>query len=425
MVKRDTPQERDQQPQVSTSGELKHAYEVSASGVIVADEAVSSSRSVVLPDVPSRWLDRLLVASAELPVAHGEIAVVRAVLEAVAGSVTQVSLGAIVGGHVIRIPDEPPAAKGDRLFPSLAHERVVRVPDEPDATLHVASNDALLDDESSAPVQLLQRAAFIVRHGLAAARTHAQNDRMHQEVHAREALLIQAEKLATLGQLAAGMVHELNNPLTSILAYTDFLHKRALARTQQDPDELERLRRIGESAHRMLRFTRDLVQYARPIDVRGPVVVSSVIEQALSFCEHLLDEMKVDVDRRLGDGVLPVRGAAEQLAQVFVNLFTNACHAMPKGGRLVIVTEVAADETYVRIHVEDTGHGIDQENLEHVFQPFFTTKHDGRGSGLGLSIVKSIVEQHEGSIEVDSKIGHGTRFSVTLPVAIQDRPSRM
>lgn len=414
MVKRDTPQEREQLPRVSSSG------------VIVSDEAVSSSRSVVLPDVPSRWLDRLLVASSELPIAQGELAVVRAVLEALVSSVGQVSFGAVINGHVIRVPaDGPEQKKGDRLFPSLAHERVVRIPDEPDATLHVASNDSMLDDDASAPLQLLQRAAFVVRHGLGTARAHAHGERMHHEANSREALLIQAEKLATLGQLAAGMVHELNNPLTSILAYSDFLTKRALTRNPQDPDELERLRRINESAHRMLRFTRDLVQYARPIDVRGPVVVSSVIEQALSFCEHLLDESKVDVDRRLGDGVLPVRGAAEQLAQVFVNLFTNACHAMPKGGKLVIITEVAADESCVRIFVEDSGHGIDAKNLVHVFQPFFTTKHDGRGSGLGLSIVKSIVEQHDGTIEVESQLGKGTRFAVTLPVAIQDRPSRM
>lgn len=413
MVKRDTPQEREQLPRVSSSG------------VIVSDEAVSSSRSVVLPDVPSRWLDRLLVASSELPIAQGEIAVVRAVLEALVSSVAQVSFGAVINGHVIRVPGDEPAPKSDRLFPSLAHERVIRIPDEPDATLHVASNDSMLDDDASPPLQLLQRAAFVVRHGLATARAHAHGEKMYQEAHAREALLIQAEKLATLGQLAAGMVHELNNPLTSILAYSDFLTKRAVARSPQDPDELERLRRINESAHRMLRFTRDLVQYARPIDVRGPVVVSSVIEQALSFCEHLIDESKVDVDRRLGDGVLPVRGAAEQLAQVFVNLFTNACHAMPKGGKLIIITEVAADESCVRIFVEDSGHGIDVKNLHHVFQPFFTTKHDGRGSGLGLSIVKSIVEQHEGTIEVESQLGKGTRFAVTLPVAIQDRPSRM
>ena len=416
MAKRDTS-ERETHPRVS------------ASGVIVAEEAISSSRSVTLPDVPSRWLDRLLVAASELPIAQGEMPVVRVVLEAVAGSVPNVSLGAIItspaGRRVVRLSDDAgePSHQG-RLFASLAHERVVRIPDGSDSTLHVASNDPALEDEASAAVQLLQRAAFVVRNGLASARAHALGDRMYHEAHTREALLIQAEKLATLGQLAAGMVHELNNPLTSILAYNDFLHKHAMNRVPQDPDELERLRRIAESAHRMLRFTRDLVQYARPIDVRGPVVVSNVIEQALSFCEHLLDEMKVEVDRRLGDGVLPVRGAAEQLAQVFVNLITNACHAMPKGGKLVIVTEVASDESCVRVYVEDCGHGIEAKVISQVFEPFFTTKHDGRGSGLGLSIVKSIVEQHEGTIEVESEIGRGTRFLVTLPVAMQDRPSR-
>jgi len=273
-------------------------------------------------------------------------------------------------------------------------------------------------------VQLLQRGAFVLRSALEHVRGHARMEKMRKEGHQREALLIQAEKLATLGQLAAGMVHELNNPLTSILAYTDFLTKKASTRAPVDEQEREKLRRISESAQRMLRFTRDLVQYARPIDVRGPVVISSVIETALSFCEHLIEETKVTVDRRLGHGVLPVRGASEQLAQVFVNLFTNACHAMPHGGKLIITTEVAADESWIRVGVEDTGHGIEGAMLSQVFEPFFTTKSDGRGSGLGLSIVKSIVEQHEGTIEVESDTSRGTRFLVTLPVAVGDRPSR-
>ncbi len=229
-------------------------------------------------------------------------------------------------------------------------------------------------------------------------------------------MLVQSNKLASLGQLAAGMVHEINNPLTSILAYTDFLTKRAAAR--EDAEDVERLRRITESAHRMLRLSRDIVSYARPSSsIAQPLIVSSVVEQALGFCEHLFEESNVTVHRTFGDGVLPVRGHPEQLAQVFVNLFTNACHAMPQsGGQLAITTELTGDEGRVRILVSDNGHGIAPSNLARIFVPFFTTKQEGRGTGLGLAIVKRIVEAHDGEVAVESD-DRGTRFSIHLPVA--------
>ena len=407
--------ERDPKPRASTSG------------VVVAEEAVSSSRSIVLPDLPARWLDRLLVAACELPVALGEDAVIRAVLEAIAGTLPALSFAAVLDGgrRVVRLPNDAEALDPlGRAFPGLTHERVVRVPDH-DATLHVASDDPGLDLENAPAVQLLHRAAHVARTGLEAARARARALETKRTLDQREAMLVQAEKLATLGQLASALVHELNNPLTSIVAYTDFLTKRALARQPTDPDEVERLRRINESASRMLRFTRDIVQYARPSTTRGPVIISGVIDQALSFCEHVLEEANVTVERRFGHGVLPVAGAAEQLAQVFVNLVTNACHAMPAaGGRLVVSTELVTDDTRVRVTVEDNGHGIDPAHLPHIFEPFFTTKPDGRGSGLGLAIVRSIIEAHEGRIDVEGAPPRGTRFVLLLPVASSDRPSR-
>lgn len=405
----------------------------SPSGVVVAEAEAASSRSVVLPDLPARWLDRLLVATCELPTALGEEAVVRAVLEAVAGTLPAFSFGAAIaspaGLQVVRLSA---CASGEvrdplgRLFPALAHERVVRIPDEGDSTLHVASDDPALELENAPAVQLLQRAAFVVRSGIEAARAHARALDTRRALDEHGAMLVQAEKLATLGRLASALVHELNNPLTSIVAYTDFLGKRALARQPTDPDEIERLRRIGESATRMLRFTRDIVQYARPSTERGPVIISGVIDQALSFCDHVIEETHVAVERRFGHGVLPVEGAAEQLAQVFVNLITNACHAMPAtGGRLVVSTELIEDDTRVRVTVEDNGHGIEPANVPRIFEPFFTTKPEGRGSGLGLSIVRNIIDAHDGTIAVVAASPCGTRFELLLPVAAQvERPSR-
>src|SRR5262249_40504395 len=146
---------------------------------------------------------------------------------------------------------------------------------------------------------------------------------------------------------------------------------------------------------RILRFTRDLVAYARPSsEVPVPIAINNVIEQALAFCEHVLAEHGANVDRIFADALPPVRGMPEQLAQVFVNLFTNACHAMPQTGGRLAVSSVMSAEGRVVIAVEDNGHGIANEHLTSIFTPFFTTKGDGRGTGLGLSIVRNIMDNH-------------------------------
>jgi signal transduction histidine kinase len=199
------------------------------------------------------------------------------------------------------------------------------------------------------------------------------------------------------------------------VAYTDYLSKRAEARA--DKDDLERLRRVSESANRMLRFTRDLVTYARPSrEEPVPFTITTVIDQALAFCEHVVDQVGVSVQRAYAATNAEVRGMPEQLAQVFVNLVTNACHAMPEaGGKLVLRTAFEGD-SQVRVQVEDNGHGILDQHLSQIFVPFFTTKGEGRGTGLGLSIVRNIVDNHRGQIWAERIDGGGTRFVITLPL---------
>ncbi|MFI5309079.1 MAG: sensor histidine kinase, partial [Polyangiales bacterium] len=217
-----------------------------------------------------------------------------------------------------------------------------------------------------------------------------------------------------LGQLAAGVVHELNNPLTSISVYADYLLKKAPAQGTSDPD-MEKLRRIVQSADRILKFTRDLVTYARPSTERPvPLNVHDVMDQALSFCEHLIEETGATVEKKYDSTLPPVYGVKGQLVQVFVNLITNACHAMPLGaGRLTLATGPGGDGR-LSACVVDNGKGITEDNLQRIFEPFFTTKGEGKGTGLGLSIVKNIVEQHRGTIGVQSEIGCGTTFEVVL-----------
>lgn len=393
----------------------------------------SSQRARVPDVVPAAWLDRLLAAAVDLPLSSGERAVVTAVVEAVAAILPGYAVGAcfVPAGAstprdqvlVRRLPEGTQEASAGvdpaRLFPMIAHEHVAPLPGSTTgSTLHVASEEDPLDHTQSPAVHLVDRAAIVLARSLAVARDLASPRRAGQDARALEERLMQADKLATFGQIAAGVVHELNNPLTSIVAYSDYLIRKALAHgPPRDADDVERLRRISESANRMLRFTRDLVSYARPSNgVAGPVVLHGVMDQAVAFCEHVLAAAGVRVDKRYGADVLTVRGVSEQLVQVFVNLLTNASQAAPsREGLVVLTTSVHAGARRVRVVVEDNGSGIAREHLLQVFVPFFTTKGDRHGTGLGLSIVKSILEAHDGDIHVESEPGRGARFVLELP----------
>lgn len=232
------------------------------------------------------------------------------------------------------------------------------------------------------------------------------------DVQRLEQQILHAEKLATLGQLAAGVLHELNNPLTSVTVYSEYLLGKG-RRTGADAGDLEKLARIVESAARMTKFTRELVTYARP-STETPTQVSmiDVIEQSLGFCEHLLDEAGVLVERSYAEDLPPVEAVRSQLQQIFVNLVTNATQAMASDPRpaeidaprptLTLMAERRGDHVVVR--VGDNGPGIPPEHLPRIFEPFFTTKGEGKGTGLGLSIVRNLVEQHGGTISVESRV---------------------
>lgn len=395
------------------------------------DEDISAEVALT-PHLPGAWLDRLLDISVQLPVRDGETAVVQVVVDLIAELLHPAAVGVcFVDGRddqkVVRRGERAAAGVDPtRLFPGYLHEVVVELPELAGSTLHAASDDPNALSSTSPAAQLLARAANVLRAGLSHARLVNAAQMAQGEVFNLTSQITQAEKLASLGQIAAGMVHELNNPLTSIVAYTDYLTKRWVVKRDANPsadtaDELERLRRISDSAHRLLRFTRDLVTYARPSsETPVPVVVHGVIDQAFAFCEHVLAESKTTVERHFGDGILPVRGLPEQLTQVFVNLVTNACHAMPASGGVVsISTELVDGDRSVRICLSDTGEGISESNVARIFLPFFTTKANGRGTGLGLSIVQNIIESHGGRITVESELGRGTCFTMILPVAIR------
>ncbi len=234
--------------------------------------------------------------------------------------------------------------------------------------------------------------------------------------------VIQAEKLATLGQLAAGVVHELNNPLTSISVYADFLWDktaRCLAAGEAMPvarTDVEKLERISAGAQRISEFAKELVQYAKPArDAVALVDLNSVAAQARAFCEHLFVRLEISLHQVLDPDLPSIHAVPGQLEQVMINLITNAAHAIGSEG-MVTVRTFGGDPGWVGFSVADNGPGVPIEHRDKVFEPFFTTKTDGQGAGLGLSIVHNIIDQHRGRISVGDARGGGALFTVLLPI---------
>ncbi|MFP2911358.1 ATP-binding protein [Pyxidicoccus sp. 3LFB2] len=231
-----------------------------------------------------------------------------------------------------------------------------------------------------------------------------------------EKRIIHAEKLASIGQLAASVVHEINNPMTAVATYADALLQRSRTTPGANPADQEKLRKILESSHRILRFTRDLVSYARPAqDKPERVQLNAVVDMAVGFCEHVVAQARVSVHREYSE-LPPLSAVRANLVQVFVNLITNACHAMQPGGAVYLATGQDGQDAVVT--VRDTGTGIDPKHLQRIFEPFFTTKPEGKGTGLGLSICQGIVENHGGRLTVHSSMGEGTTFTVRLPLPV-------
>ena len=404
-----------------TNGPVSAETAGSTPGGARSSEAPSAERISLSRDVPPDWLDRLLVAHAAITPATPLVDAAGALLTIGHDVLDDLALGASipgVDGHpiVVRCPDrlsQVGELGAARLFPEHDGERTVAIPGEEGATLHVAGSDP--ERLSNAPIQLfLDRLAQVLG---AVIRAHRALHRAPSiEVHHLQDQVIQLEKLASLGQMVAGIVHEINNPLTSIVAYSDYLRKKG-ERSGADVDDVVRLQRINEAAERIQRFTRDLTEYSRPRKVDpASVPIHDIIDRALGFCEHELDQTGVVVERNFGE-IHPVRGVAGQLTQVFVNLFTNAAHAMREQGGLLTISPSMLTPDEVEVVITDDGHGIDQETLPRIFDPFFTTKVEGRGTGLGLSIVRSIVVNHGGRILAAGNLPQGTVFRVGLPIA--------
>ncbi|HEY8311351.1 MAG TPA: ATP-binding protein [Gemmatimonadaceae bacterium] len=232
-------------------------------------------------------------------------------------------------------------------------------------------------------------------------------------VEAREAVA-QNEKLAAIGRLAAGIMHEINNPLATIAACAESM---ALDTQTADGDP-EYLRIIESEVQRCKRIIDGLLDFSRPrAQERVSLQVNTVVERALFLLKHHARFKQLTVRAELGTELANVHASAEQLIQVMIALLMNAADAMPQFGRVLVRTRSAPRGAHhVVIEVQDEGTGMTRNEMARIFEPFYTTKEPGRGTGLGLAICHGIVADHGGRIEVSSEPGKGTRFTILLPM---------
>jgi two-component system NtrC family sensor kinase len=233
-----------------------------------------------------------------------------------------------------------------------------------------------------------------------------------QELTKMQATLIQSEKLASIGKLAAGVAHEINNPLGGILIYSHLL----LEDTEKDSPHYENLKKIVKETSRCKDIVRGLLDFARPKDPEmSQIDINQIVEKSLYIVEGQSLFQNIRIQKNFSPDLPRIIGDSAQLQQVFMNIILNAAEAMAGDGTLSITTVHNNGGEYIDIHFQDTGHGIQDEDLKRLFEPFFSTKEVGKGTGLGLAISYSIIQKHQGTIEVSSQNDQGATFTVRLP----------
>jgi two-component system, NtrC family, sensor kinase len=247
---------------------------------------------------------------------------------------------------------------------------------------------------------------------------------MLQELVRRQEILVQAHKLQAIGTLTAGVAHELNNPINNLM-----LTAAALEEDYGELDDAQRLEMatdLVKESERARDIVRNLLDFARESDVQlESLDVEEIVTETLQLAANQVKLSRVKVKGEVEENMPPIHGDRHQLAQVFLNLVLNALDAMPHGGTLTIAVEKSADRGTVNVRFTDTGVGIPEEHVGSIFTPFFSTKKHAKGTGLGLSVSLGIIKQHGGDIRVESQVGAGTTFTVSLPIAPVPAPARM
>ncbi|OGU16982.1 MAG: PAS domain-containing sensor histidine kinase [Geobacteraceae bacterium GWC2_53_11] len=237
-----------------------------------------------------------------------------------------------------------------------------------------------------------------------------------------EMQLIQTEKMSSIGVLATGIAHEINNPLTSVAGYAEALLRRfrgepSLAKDNRLDDFPKYLEVIVREAYHCKGIIGSLLNFGRKSDgLLVTVNLNGLLEEILELLKHQPNYGEIDVIARLNDSIPPILGDPSGLRQVFMNLVINACHAIKDGGKVEVTTSYSDKDQAIFVQVSDTGCGIAHEVIDRIWDPFFTTKEVGKGIGLGLALSYNIVKRHGGEISVKSTVGEGSQFTVTLPV---------
>jgi len=407
--------------QLSTWGELSHALIANFDLPRLLDLIVTTAMEVTSADRGSVMLLDESEGTLTIKAAKG-------ISEEVINS-TKVKLGEGIAGRVALTGKPLLLRRGDRNPPleplrqreeeiSSAISVPLTIEDHIVGTLNVSESNRATEFSED---DLRSLTLFANQAALALEKAQLYRDSQRQlekllsvldELSRTQAQLVHSEKLASLGVLAGGIAHEINNPLMVILGRTELM--------LMEEDLPERLRdnldTIRAETERIANIVAGLLTFARKSrqDKIEPVNVNEVVERTLMLSEHQLVVANVRVVKELAPDLPTIQANAGQLQQVFMNLIINAYHAMPKGGELTVRTGTLPEDR-VFVEIQDTGVGISQENLDRIFDPFFTTKEEGKGTGLGLAVSRNIIEAHGGLIGVESEVGSGTTFRVVLP----------
>jgi signal transduction histidine kinase len=238
--------------------------------------------------------------------------------------------------------------------------------------------------------------------------------RRSEQLQKTNAQLVQSEKLSAVGELAASVAHEVKNPMVGIVGFAQ------LGQESSDLPELhEYFKLIEQDAFRANKILQNLLEFSRPPEMEIEALgMNDVVKGALALCVHQLQMQGVRVDTSFAEGALDIRGNSNQLRQVLLNLMLNAGQAMEQSPKkLITVTTRAADAGFAEILVADTGPGLAEDVKDKLFKPFFTTKRRGQGTGLGLSVSRTIIEAHRGQIRAEGAPGQGATFIIRLPLS--------
>jgi len=236
-----------------------------------------------------------------------------------------------------------------------------------------------------------------------------ERDRLLKE--STEKQIVQSEKLASLGRLASGIAHEINNPLTGVLTYSSLLLEDLEGTDYQDDLQI-----VVNETLRCRRIVKGILDFARETKLEKEVVnINDIVISSLSLLERHVSFQNIRIIKNLSGSVPPIPLDINQMKSVINNLAVNAADAMSDGGTLVISTNYNHESRMVILEVSDTGSGIPEENLTRIFDPFFTTKETGKGTGLGLAVIYGIIKRHNGTIDIESEVGFGTSFIIGLP----------